>query len=79
MPRIEAGQGDIACPTSLGALMKHLYLGVEVGARPNGQRVTRLLREIQSTCTVERRRKVQKSFQGPERRVSGSTQSAAVN
>ena len=58
--------------------MKHLYLRTELGARPNGQRVRRLLREIQSTCEPERRRAVSKTFQGSERRAPGGDQSAPL-
>ena len=58
--------------------MSHLYLGVEVGDRPNGPRVARLLREIQSACTVERRRALSKPFKGRERRLSGQVQVPAT-
>ena len=58
--------------------MNHLYLEAEIAARPNGQRVSRLLREMQSTCEVERR-KLPKPFLGPERRVPFNVQPAGTN
>ena len=58
--------------------MNHLYLETEVGTRPNGQRVTRLLREMQSTCETERRRKALTPFLGPERRAPKSDQTTAL-
>lgn len=58
--------------------MNHLFLEAEVAARPNGQRVSRLLREMQSTCEVERRRKRSKPFLGPERRAPGNVQPAGT-
>lgn len=49
--------------------MDKLFLGTVISNRPNSQRVTRMLREIQTVCIEERRVKVAPLFQGIERRV----------
>lgn len=62
--------------------MEPVILEVDVIQRPNGQRVARLLREMQCVCQINRRRvglMGVKAFQGRERRVSGDHSGAAAN
>jgi hypothetical protein len=48
--------------------MNRLYIKLDVSTRPNGSRVSRLLREIDSACYMERRKKEPTEYSGSERR-----------
>lgn len=49
--------------------MEPIVLEVDVIQRANGQRIARLLREMQCVCQINRRRLELKPFEGRERRV----------
>jgi hypothetical protein len=58
--------------------MDPVILEVDVIQRPNGQRVARLLREMQCVCQINRRRLGMKAFQGRERRAFDASHTITV-